>query len=115
MQRHPDRVAAQLKAWNIKKISMEPTYFRNKNYKTYGITLDDYNAMFSAQGGKCAICNGTNPSGKSLAIDHCHETGKVRALLCINCNIGIGNFKDNTETMLKAIEYLKKHSCEIAA
>lgn len=115
VQRHPERVAAQLKAWSVKKISLEPTYFRSKNYKNYGISLDDYNVMLSSQGGVCAICSGFNEDGKALAVDHCHRTGKVRALLCRMCNLAIGNFKENTETMLLAIEYLKKHHDEIPA
>ena len=67
----------------------------------YGISLNQYREMFKQQSGVCAICK--NPetrklnSGKikSLSVDHCHETGKVRGLLCTDCNSGIGYFKES--------------------
>ena len=82
--------------------------------KRYGITADEYDAMAASQGGVCAICS-TNTSGgrgpgSRLAVDHHHDTGKVRALLCSMCNQGIGMFKENVEVMQKAIDYLNSHS-----
>ena len=77
----------------------------------YGITLEDYNLQLTQQNGRCAICNTDSPGGrhkKSLYVDHNHETGKFRALLCHNCNAGIGHFKENPEFMQRAIEYLKE-------
>jgi hypothetical protein len=80
----------------------------------YGITLDQYDAMVVSQGGVCAICN--NPETmldyqtkavKSLAIDHCHSTNRVRGLLCQACNVAIGRFKDDVSVMEKAIQYIK--------
>lgn len=58
--------------------------------------------------GKCDICGG-EPDGrwKTLAIDHNHETGAYRGMLCTNCNRGIGHFKENEETMRRAITYLR--------
>lgn len=82
--------------------------------KAFGISLDQYNEMHAAQDGKCAICG--NPetatrNGKTrwLAVDHCHDTGKVRSLLCGNCNPMIGYAKDKIEVLEKAIAYLKSH------
>ena len=86
----------------------------NKEYKRrhdlknlYGITPDDYNRMFVEQKGCCAIC-GTHQQElkKKLAVDHDHETGKVRGLLCRSCNTGIGLLKENKEILLAAISYL---------
>ncbi len=74
---------------------------------TYGITADQYDAMLLAQGGKCAIC-GAIPEARSFPVDHCHKTGKVRAILCPGCNTGIGGFKGNEETLLTAIAYLRR-------
>ena len=75
----------------------------------YGLTLEDYNEMFSTQNGECAICRTHQRDlNISLAVDHDHSTGKVRGLLCKNCNLMIGNAKDDISTLLHAIEYLEK-------
>jgi len=75
----------------------------------FGITLDDYNKMFAEQGGCCAIC-GDHQSNhqRAFAVDHCHDTGKVRGLLCINCNTGIGKLNDDPALLRIAISYLEK-------
>ena len=75
--------------------------------KKYGITLDDYNAMLEAQGGVCAICGNTCTTGKSLAVDHCHATGRVRGLLCGVCNRVLGYMKDDVALFRRAAEYLE--------
>ena len=77
----------------------------------YGITLDDYNKMFADQAGCCAICN-THASHltKPLCVDHCHTTGKVRGLLCGECNLAIGKLKDNVQNLKNAIKYLGDES-----
>ena len=76
--------------------------------RIYGTTLDQYNEMLKDQGNGCKLCGKTpEEEGRRLAIDHCHETGKVRGILCSDCNIGLGKFKDDTEVMMKAIDYLK--------
>ncbi len=75
--------------------------------KTYNIGLEDYNKMWADQSGCCAIC-GIHSSAlpKSLMVDHCHATGAVRGLLCNECNLGVGKFKDNITTLQNAIKYL---------
>lgn len=85
--------------------------------RTYGITEVDVAEMILAQGGACAICGDTEMpidprTGKAyeLAIDHCHATGKLRALLCPGCNSGLGCFRDSLERLHAAINYLKRHS-----
>ena len=65
--------------------------------------------MFDKQGGVCEICKQMCPTGKRLAVDHCHKTNNVRGLLCSECNTGLGKFRDNTELLLKAINYLEKY------
>jgi|DEB0MinimDraft_6_1074348.scaffolds.fasta_scaffold220759_1 hypothetical protein len=92
-----------------KKAYSPKTNKRNKIVKRYGISLEDYNFMFERQNGCCAICN-THQSklNRSLAVDHCHDSGKVRGLLCVNCNIGIGQFKDSVVFLNGAIAYLTK-------
>lgn len=76
----------------------------------FGITLAEYNDMLEKQDGLCAIC-GQPPRGqRRLGVDHCHETGKVRQLLCHPCNSGMGLLGDNIETLQRAIAYLEKHT-----
>ena len=71
----------------------------------YGITQDQYDELVKRQNGLCAICS--NPPGKrALHIDHCHDTGQIRGLLCSVCNISLGGFRDDTNLLMKAIEYL---------
>lgn len=79
-----------------------------KLQKAYGITLDEYNILLKSQGGVCAICGGTESScdGRMLAVDHCHLTGRVRGILCSNCNRALGLFKDSPDTLRSAIKYL---------
>ena len=84
-----------------------------KLFRLYGIGLADYRQMLERQDGKCAICGSTttrNVQHKSLAIDHNHETNKIRGLLCHHCNAGIGHLGDSIELLQKAIDYLKEHS-----
>lgn len=71
--------------------------------------MDEYDRMLERQGGVCAICgNGASDAiRKNLAVDHCHGTGRVRGLLCGNCNTGLGSFKDDPVLLRRAIKYLK--------
>lgn len=77
------------------------------NLRKYGLTPLGYDALLESQGGACAICGSACPSGKRLAVDHCHNTGTVRGLLCARCNPGIGMFKDQPDLLLVAVEYLE--------
>lgn len=73
----------------------------------YGISIEEYNEMFLSQDGKCKICGLHQASmGRRLSIDHDHDTGAVRGLLCANCNGGLGNFKDKEEVLRIAADYL---------
>lgn len=80
----------------------------------YGISSADVERMFSEQEGKCSICkapmlpNGTK-SAKAAVVDHCHDSGKVRSLLCGHCNRGLGMFYDNPQTLEAAAEYVRAH------
>jgi hypothetical protein len=76
--------------------------------RAYGLNYGDYEKMFADQNGLCAIC-GTSDTGrrKAFHVDHCHETGKIRGLLCGNCNSGIGNLRDDIGLLNKAIKYLE--------
>jgi hypothetical protein len=85
------------------------TYSR---YRTYGITKEEYDILNTKQGGLCAIC-GTDKPGRNhqtLYIDHDHSTGKVRGLLCCDCNLLLGYAKDNKTVLLESIKYLEERS-----
>jgi len=70
-----------------------------------GVTPEQYADMLEAQGGVCALCGGTDPD-RRLAVDHCHETGAVRGLLCFACNTGIGKLGDTAEALYRAWQYV---------
>jgi hypothetical protein len=73
----------------------------------YNITHDEYLSMFYQQGGVCDICQ--EPKDDELCVDHCHESGTVRGLLCHKCNKALGLFKDNLASLKRALNYIKKH------
>lgn len=78
----------------------------------YGMTLADYDRMLTAQGGGCGICGSDGQKGRwsgLLHVDHCHETGKVRGLLCDSCNLALGKFKDDPNVLRRAAEYIEFH------
>lgn len=95
--------------------------YRNKHLKRkYGITQSEYHNLFDAQEGKCKICEreltrnqetpilGTPRDPNGVCIDHCHETGVIRGLLCFHCNTSLGHAFDNVNTLRNMITYLEK-------
>jgi hypothetical protein len=83
-----------------------PERIRNTDLKAkYGITIADYEAMYERQGGKCAIC-GT--AEEKLVVDHNHQTGKVRELLCHLCNAMIGCAREDIAILVSAVAYLQR-------
>jgi hypothetical protein len=76
------------------------------------ITLEQFEQILAEQGGVCAICkrlpDGNGVSGNTLHVDHCHKTDAIRGLLCRDCNLGLGQFRDSIETIDRAIEYREK-------
>lgn len=120
MPRTKEEKAAYLREWRAKnkdycraearkKYHTPDGYAYHEHHRlksTYGITLEEYQAMVSSQNGLCFICG--NPD-KKLAVDHDHSNGKVRKLLCLNCNRGLGAFGDNISLMERGIQYLKDH------
>ena len=94
----PDAKAAhkaRCRKWELKKL--------------YGLTPDQFQEMYEKQNGICAICGGTNPMG-DLCVDHNHQTGQVRDLLCRACNLMIGNARESQTLLSKAAAYLQSHS-----
>jgi hypothetical protein len=78
--------------------------------KNYGISQEQYDEMLKRQGNGCKFCGKTPEENKQrLAVDHCHDTGKVRGLLCSTCNLGLGYFMDDISLLTKAILHIKEH------
>jgi hypothetical protein len=76
--------------------------------KKYGMTLAEKKKMQDEQGNKCKICCQDFLADVEPHVDHCHTTGEIRGLLCVRCNIGLGQFQDNPLALIKAAEYLKE-------
>lgn len=80
---------------------------REWHLRRYGVTLEQFDGMFEAQGKRCAICRAEQPGARGWCLDHCHTTGRFRGVLCMPCNLGIGYFKDDPDTIRNAITYLR--------
>jgi hypothetical protein len=91
-QDNKERAAGNSRAWNLRKL--------------YGLTTEQYDAMFRQQDGKCAVCRLPADQG-NLVVDHDHGTKAVRGLLCHNCNRALGLFKDSTDVVRRALSYLE--------
>jgi len=94
-----DRWAESRKKWNVKY--------------SYGLTGEQLDKIYELQDGKCKICNTTlvmvgSNQNDVVCVDHCHDSNKVRGLLCRQCNAGLGQFKDDLNLLQRAIDYLKK-------
>lgn len=87
-------------------VNRERGYSAKGRYAKYGLTVEQYDAMVSAQSGRCLICNG-EPARK-LVVDHCHAGGQVRGLLCHGCNVGIGHLRDDPIRLIAAAAYLSR-------
>ncbi len=113
-QRNGDTIRAQVKEYRVSdpkryrtrqsqwyagnKDRVYDTNSKNHLFRAYGITTEDYNKMLESQGSLCAICRRPEPvANRKLSVDHCHKTGKVRALLCGPCNKGLGIFEKNKD------------------
>jgi len=81
-------------------------------FNRYGITKEDYLNLLEIQDNKCALCekpfNGFKRN--DIHVDHCHETNKIRGLLCMPCNVALGMLGDNEEGLNKALNYIKGNS-----
>lgn len=82
---------------------------RLSRIRMYGIDVPDYDRMLEEQGGGCYVCGKEPEERKALHIDHDHDTGKVRGLLCANHNRGLGLFNDDPMLIIKTLEYLVRN------
>jgi len=107
---HPDRVRASTYKWRDANLESFKEYQKRRVFRIkYGITLEERDAIFLAQGSKCAICQvSENPHTRQWHTDHCHATNTVRGVLCHNCNLMLGQAKDDPERLRAAIAYLER-------
>jgi hypothetical protein len=117
-----ERILARTKAYNLahleqkrdaakRRRQLDPSKERQHSWRQNGIEIsyDQYQEMLEKQYGKCAICGiHQDDLSQALAVDHDHETGQVRGLLCSKCNKGLGLFQEDCLNLEKAVEYLKK-------
>lgn len=78
--------------------------------RKYGLSQEEYEAMLKSQDSVCAICRLPNTEGRRMSVDHNHANGKVRGLLCMTCNAGLGCFKDNENLLLAGMQYLRERN-----
>lgn len=116
-QEHKESVRVTSKKWLASKPGYHKKYYtevykqnsREKRYfSTYGITIAEYDNLFTLQNGVCAVC-GKDNGKRRLCIDHDHKTGKIRGLLCHACNTTLGHSRDDVSILGKLIGYLKKN------
>ena len=105
-----EKAAAKQREWYRRNPEKIKKFSRTTLIRSHGISVDEYDAMLAAQGGKCAICRRECSVAPNLSIDHCHATGGVRGLLCRSCNSGLGFFRDSTDALRKAAEYLDAYN-----
>ena len=111
--------AEHYKTISVKERKKRKVYYKNNLERShgwylngkFGISREDYEKMLANQNNRCAICETVRPSRqariKNFAVDHDHETGKIRALLCSTCNTGIGHLKHSPDLLRKAANYLE--------
>lgn len=98
--------------WRSKAADQRRAATRDLLLERYGMTKEEYAAKYEAQNKGCYICGGKSVipnSERDLYVDHDHDTGAIRDLLCNHCNTGLGQFFDNPELLEKAAAYLRKH------
>ncbi len=111
---NPQKVKERTHRWRSENIDLvreqnnrraKDAHIKNK----YGLTRTQFNDLLTSQGGVCAICGTNTPGGRGqFHVDHCHQTGVIRGLLCHYCNNGLGNFRDNIGSLESAVNYLRR-------
>lgn len=101
-RQNPEKLAKQ----RMKNVEERARKHRNWHLqKRFGLTLEQYGQLLSKQDARCAIC-GDAPEGRTLHVDHDHETGEVRGLLCMRCNNALGLFREDPDALTSALDYL---------
>jgi hypothetical protein len=120
----PEKAKASVKRWQQENAERLNAYRRARNAtpevkrrlrdgyyrRTYGISADDFDEMYAEQDGRCAICGTTPEKQAQMHVDHHHETGAIRQLLCSCCNQALGQMKDDPALLRAAADYLDRHA-----
>lgn len=94
-------------AYNRRRVIKDPlVHRRNKLRRKYNITVEQFAELNNLQNGRCAVCR-RREKRRPLSVDHCHATGRVRGLLCSNCNTALGLLRDSTRVIALALQYLQ--------
>lgn len=100
-EKNPEKVREAFQKWREKT----PQYFRDRHlFKKYGLTIADFLKLIEEQNGVCAICQ----EAPATAVDHNHETGQVRGILCSQCNSLIGYAREQEAVLFAAVTYLRE-------
>lgn len=89
-----------------RRLTAEAHADRKRQVK-YGLEPGEFDQMLADQQGRCAICRTDTPKGHGWQVDHCHDSGAVRGILCHSCNVGIGHLKDDPTLLEAAVAYLR--------
>jgi hypothetical protein len=104
-------------AWQDANPLVSARHKRNHHLrKNFGISVEQAEQLLAEQGGRCAVCGDemADVRGYSPHVDHDHATGMVRGILCLGCNAGLGQFRDDRRRLLAAIRYLDRHHALVA-
>ncbi|MFA5053580.1 MAG: endonuclease VII domain-containing protein [Parcubacteria group bacterium] len=103
--KHRETVKRQVKRWQ----EANPEKRKSQRLRAFGITYAEFSQLMERQLNRCAICGAEKTQDGRMfpVVDHCHQTGKVRGLLCMNCNQGLGKFKDDPAILRSAADYLE--------
>ena len=107
---NPEKVKAESRRFYEKyKVEVNRRSLNNRHLREKGITLAQYEAIVAVHNGRCDICGTTDGGGphNKFNLDHCHQTGTLRGMLCTRCNTGLGHFRDDIALLDAAIAYLK--------
>ncbi len=107
-KKNSKKIVQYQKAYSLRNPEKVALKVRKRNLKKFRLTIEDYENLLQSQNGVCAICKQACATGRRLAVDHCHQTGNVRGLLCGKCNRGLGYFKDDASLIYQAYNYLSQ-------
>jgi tRNA(Ile)-lysidine synthase TilS/MesJ len=98
------RLKAEVKEWQ----KNNPAKRKAQRLRKFGLTHEEFLTMLASQNNECAVCGFSDMTNPNMfpVVDHCHKTGRVRGLLCMNCNQGLGKFKDSERLLIAAVKYL---------
>lgn len=108
---YKNKASERAAKWNKENKERRKIIIQKDNYKKrYGLTVEMKQALVDNQKGKCAICENDLKDTHDVCVDHNHETGKIRAILCRRCNLGIGHLQDSIVVVKSALKYLEKYN-----